>query len=179
MAKLIPVPFPHMVLNSHDVPPPDYGMLSSWKVAENTPVDFMISNVKITGLGFPGGRVATLIFNSHGSPGKIHIGQGINLLDLSKFQAWNTANGPLIKEIWIVACKVAGKDKASGGVDGESFLRDFALATGAMVTGAVREQKTGTKEIPGGFIDEWEGEVMTFDRKGNKTIRQAENSSHG
>lgn len=167
-----------MALNSHNVPPPDYLMYNTWKVAENSTVDHIVGWVRIVALGMPGGRIATLIFNAHGSPGKIHIGQGINLPDIALFQAWNTEKGPLINEIWIVACRVAGKEKfASGGVDGESFLKDFSIATGATVTGAVREQRTGMKEIPIGSIDEWEGQVITY-KKGVRSIHQHENMSY-
>jgi len=178
MPNIIPVPFPHMALNSHDVPPPDYLMFNTWKVAQSDSVDHIVGWVREVAVGMPGSQIATLIFNAHGSPGKIHIGQGIGLNDLHKFQPWKTAKGPLIKEIWIVACRVAGKGKfVSGGPDGESFCKDLALATGALVTAAVREQHTGMNKIPIGYIDEWEGEVRTYDAK-NRTIRQPENASH-
>jgi hypothetical protein len=177
----ISVPFPHMVLNSHDVPPPDYGMLNSWKVGKSETVDHMVDWIKTVALGMPdGGKIRTLIFNAHGSPGAIHVGQGIGLGDLHKFQLLKTKDGlPLIKEIWIVACKVAGKGKfVSGGPDGETFCKDLALATGALVTAGTREQRTGTDKIPLWHIDEWEGEVRTYDPKGNRTIRQHDNASY-
>lgn len=179
MPDIIPVPFPHMALNAHDVPPPDFLMLNTWKVAQTDTVDHIVGWVQKVAVGMSGGRMATLIFNAHGSPGKIHIGQGIGLNDLHKFQPWKTEKGPLIKEIWIVACRVAGKDKfVSGGPDGESFCKDLALATGSLVTAAIRKQYTRMGKIPIGHIDEWEGEVRTYDENGNKTIHQPENASH-
>jgi hypothetical protein len=179
MGNLIKVPFPHMALNAHNVPPPDYLMFNTWKVNENDTVNHIVGWVRKVAVGMPGGRIETLIFNSHGSPGSIHIGQWIKVPDLGTFQAWNTEKGPLIKNIWIVACQVAGqRDFVSGGVDGKSFLKDLAAATGATVKGGVRKQKTGMKEIPIGYIDEWEGEVIVVAPGAEPVTELHGNSSH-
>ena len=55
MAATIKVPFPHMALNSHNVPPPDYLMFNTWTVAASTTVSHMIGwTAKVAG-GVPGG----------------------------------------------------------------------------------------------------------------------------
>src|SRR5262245_39711668 len=128
MANTIKVPFPHMALNSHNVPPPDYLMHNTWKVDESHSVSHIVGWVKEVAKGMPGGKgIKTLIFNAHGDPGTIYIGPGIRIPDLAAFQAWNSESGPLIKEIWIVACRVAGQPEfVSGGPDGEAFCREMA-----------------------------------------------------
>ena len=76
--KMYP-PFPHMVLNSHNVPPPDYQMSNSWKVSSMDPPPFMVSQIRDIAAGLPEKKWRTVIFNRHGSPEKIHIGTGISL----------------------------------------------------------------------------------------------------
>ncbi len=161
----IPVPFPHMVLNSHDVPPPDYEMFNSWKVDAKITPDHMAGWIRKVALGVEGGKLATLIFNSHGNRGAIHTGQGIHMRDLHHFQ-WLRRNerASLVGEIWIVACEVAGADNnVSGGPDGEDFCYEFAKAALAPVTAGIRKQKApGPISIPAWHIDDWEGEVYTY-----------------
>lgn len=154
----IAVPFPHMVLNAHDVPPPDYDMFNSWKVAQSESVDHMLDWIATVAKGAPNGKLATLIFNSHGQPGKILIGQGI---DLNSLKSFSKLKG-LVLQIWIIACTVS---KGSG--FGRIFCGDMAKASGAYVTAAVRNQSTGqTAKFPYGMVDEWEGEVYMFNPDG-------------
>jgi hypothetical protein len=54
MAATIKVPFPHMALNSHNVPPPDYLMFNTWKVAASTTVSHMIGWTAKVARGGPG-----------------------------------------------------------------------------------------------------------------------------
>ena len=178
MPNLIRVPFPHMALNSHNVPQPDYLMFNTWKVAQTDTVAHIVGWVRVVAKGMPGGQIETLIFNAHGNPGKIYLGQGITYYDLHEFQFWKTEKGPLIKNIWIVACRVAGSDPASGVITGDQFCKELAATTGASVTAAVREQRVGMNKIPIGFIDEWEGEVKKYDKDGNINFQQRENASY-
>lgn len=101
--KMYP-PFPHMVLNSHNVPPPDYQMFNSWKVSKGDTPSFMVSQIRDIATGAPDGKLQTVIFNSHGSPGKIHIGTGITITNAPLF---TKLKGGVV-QIWIVACEVAG-----------------------------------------------------------------------
>jgi hypothetical protein len=136
MANFIAVPFPHMVLNSHNVPPPDYAMYNSWKVAASESVDHMIGWIAKVARDLNPPQLATLIFNAHGGPGTINIGQGIVLADASKFYGLNG----LVQQIWIVACRVAGSDQevASGTPQGRKFCQDIADASAARSATSVR-----------------------------------------
>ena len=74
-----------MALNSHNVPPPDYKMYNSWKVSASDPPAFMISQIASIAAGLSTKKWETVIFNSHGSPGKIHIGTGIDMSHAALF----------------------------------------------------------------------------------------------
>jgi hypothetical protein len=169
MAATIKVPFPHMVLNSHNVPPPDYLMFNTWKVAASTTVSHMIGWTAKVAREVPGGKLATLIFNSHGRPGNIEIGVGIGLSDASAFAGLNG----LVKQIWFVSCEVAGdyRGVASGAPDGKDFCRDVARASGAYVKAGSAIQYAGKMSLAVGYIDEWEGDLFVFDPDGNPTSR--------
>jgi hypothetical protein len=170
MAATIKVPFPHMVLNSHNVPPPDYFMFNTWKVSASTTVSHMIGWTAQVARGAPGGNgLATLIFNSHGRPGNIEIGVGIGLSDASAFAALNG----LVTRIWFVSCEVAGdySQVASGAPDGKDFCKEVARAAGAYVKAGSAIQKAAKMSLAVGYIDQWEGELFVFDPKGNPTTR--------
>jgi hypothetical protein len=169
MAATIKVPFPHMALNSHNVPPPDYLMFNTWKVAASTTVSHMIGWTAKVARGGPGGKLATLIFNSHGRPGNIDIGVGIGSSDAGAFAGLNG----LVKRIWFVSCEVAGdySQVASGAPDGKDFCKEVARASGAYVTAGSAIQKAGKMSLAVGYIDEWEGDLFIFDSDGNPTTR--------
>lgn len=165
---MISVPYPHMALNSHDVPGIEYKMWNTWKVAKSTSVDQMIENIARVAKTAPGGCLSTLIFNSHGKPGKIHIGQGITRNDVEKFASLKAGN--LVTRIWIVACKVASIKKAGSITDGNYFCYRLAQEAGAFVKAGSTTQ-TGQwnlpfNGLPYGFIDDWEGTVYTWNSKG-------------
>jgi hypothetical protein len=162
---LITVPPPHMVLNSHNVPEPDYEMQHSWKVSPGETVENMIARIRKTALEIQGGRLKTLIFNSHGSPGVIHIGQGIRLQDLHHFE-WLKKDDKtgLIDEIWIVACQVAGiQGEVTGGASGDEFCKSMAKTTLSDVKAGVKNQYgSGRISIPPGTIDNWNGNPRIY-----------------
>jgi hypothetical protein len=166
VADYIAAPFPHMVLNSHDVPPPDYEMWNSWKVGPNETADHMVEWIREVAKGAQGKKLATLIFNAHGSPGTIHVGKGISSGDVMKFYGLNG----FVTEIWIVACRVAGDDSdvASLTYLGSDFCKDLAITSGATVTAATKNQpSSGPVSIPPWHIDAWVGKIIKVNPQGN------------
>jgi hypothetical protein len=151
---------PHMVLNSHNVPPPDYQMSNSWKVAAPTPPAFMFSLISATAEGTPGKKFGCVIFNSHGSPGIIHIGTGITLVDKSQF---DKIKGKAT-EIWIIACQVAGGSSSAvtGTTAGQDFCQELSERTGAVVTASTRNQSVEEAALGYGEVDFYEGQTFIF-----------------
>lgn len=156
-----------MVLNAHNVPGEEYQMWNTWKVAKSTSVDQMVSHIANIAKTAPGGKLETLIFNAHGSPGRIRIGTHIIYLDVEKFRPLRD----LVKRIWIVACQVAQIKETKSMTDGNRFCYRLAQESGAYVRAGTAVQITYpdlliTNFIPYGYIDEWEGEVFTWNPKG-------------
>lgn len=166
---MIKVPFPHMVLNAHNAPGEEYRMYNSWKVSATTTVDEMVSNIADVARNAPGGKLETLIFNGHGGPGRIRVGTGITHDHVGKFRVLGDAK--LVERIWIVACKVARIKEAGAITDGNQFCYRLAQEAGAFVRASSATQITYpdlliANFIPYGHIDEWEGEVFTWNPKG-------------
>jgi hypothetical protein len=159
--KMYP-PFPHMVLNSHNVPPPDYQMFNSWKVSSSDPPAFMVSQICDIGAGLLEKKWQTVIFNSHGSPGKIHIGTGISLGDAPLFIK---LKGKVV-QIWIVACQVAGGSTTSTTVTGTSsgirFCQALSDKSGAVIYASSRNQSVEEPTLGYGEIDFYEGQTFMF-----------------
>ncbi len=168
--KIIPVPFPNMVLNAHNAPGEEYQMLFTWKVPQSTNVSQMIARIandaKTSKIAF-GKGLETLIFNAHGKPGKICIGQGITRNDVTEFRKLKG----LVKRIWIVACKVA-KIKAAGTItDGNWFCYRLAQESGAYIKASSVNQVAYHKVylidfVPPGCIDSMEPPVIRWTPKG-------------
>ncbi|HYE72168.1 MAG TPA: hypothetical protein VEF04_02515 [Blastocatellia bacterium] len=157
----LPVPFPHMVLNSHNVPEPEYKMWNTWKVAASESPDHMMDWIATVAKAAPGGKLATLVFNTHGCGAFLGVGTGISTVDIPKF---GKLKG-LVDRIWLVACTVA---RITSVGDGNLFLSGIAKESGALVTGSTASQKTYRLfYIPYGKIDEWEGTVLTYGPKGD------------
>jgi hypothetical protein len=156
--KMYP-PFPHMVLNSHNVPPPDYQMFNSWKVSKSDPPSFMVSQIRDIAAGAPGGKLETVIFNSHGSPGKIHIGTGITVAHAGLF---SKLKGKVV-QIWIVACKVAGgPGNVCASSSGLYFCRTLSNKSGAVIYASSRNQSVEESSLQYGEIDFYEGRTFMF-----------------
>jgi hypothetical protein len=145
-------------------------MWNSWKVPASEHVDHMMDWIATVAKRATGGKLATLIFNSHGHPGGVSMGMGIGMMETSKFVKLKG----LVTEIWIIACTVAQADNpyTSRMSNGEEFCRQIAENAQAYVTAAVKNQSTGTTSIPYGYVDEWEGPVYTWDPKGQPSRRQ-------
>lgn len=176
---MIKAAFPHMALNSHNVPGEEYEMWNTMKVAKSTHIVHLLDWVKKVAKGAPGGKLQTLIFNSHGRPGKISIGQGIRRKDVEKFRVLKG----FVVRIWIVACSVAKIRRAGTITDGNWFCYRLAQESGAYVTASSVKQRGPRKNktvrnwheweekndsLPYGYIDDWELPVHRWTPKGER-----------
>lgn len=168
---MISVPYPHMALNSHNAPGAEYKMWNTWKVPKSTSVSQIVDGIATIARSVPVRKnLATVIINGHGRPGRIGIGQGITLNDVSQFNVLKTEG--LVDYIWIIACKVASiREAGSEKYDGNYFCYRLAQESGAFIKASrdtqwARLDLPLIDEVPYGFIDDWEGIVCTWNPQG-------------
>lgn len=161
------IPQPSMALNSHDVPAPDYRMWNTYKVAKDTSPGHMLGWTSAVARGAAGG-LRCLVINSHGSPGRLHIGTGI---DRSQANTFRLLKG-MVNTIFIVACEIAAIG-GKGCLDGNMMCGAIAQASGATVFCSTALQSTGLYtylSLPIGTIDEYEGTVLQYNRDGSNKV---------
>jgi hypothetical protein len=169
---MIKVPSPAMALNSHDVPGALYRLDNTWKVAKDESVQKICGWVAVVAADFksrmPDKRF-TVVFNSHGyctvpSQGGygIAIGTGIRRSDIPVFEAFR----PHVDEVWFIACRAAHISNAGGDGDGNVLMSGIAKAAQAKVKASTAPQ-VGDLWLPSGYIDDWEGTVLTYGPEGN------------
>jgi len=162
---MIKVPFPHMVLNAEQIPG-RFRMWNTYDVDYGTSVEHMLGWTAKVARTSPWGYLETMIINCHGGPARLLIGAEITRQDTPQFEVLKDDDGsPLVKRIWIVACSAAYIGSGWKG-DGNLFSCEIAKASGAYVTVPTSGQK-GERDVPGGYIDNWEGTVLTYGPKGN------------
>ncbi len=162
---MIKVPFPHMVLNAEAIPG-RFKMWNTYDVDYGTSVEHMLGWTAYVARTSPWGQLETVIINCHGGPARLMIGAEITRNDTPKFDVFNDEDGnPLVKRIWIVACSAAYIGKGWTG-DGNLFSCAIAKASGAHVTVPTGAQR-GERNVPYGYIDNWEGTVLTYGPLGN------------
>jgi hypothetical protein len=156
------IPQPSMALNAANVPPPDYRMWNTYKVAADDESTHVIGWASVVAKSLDSG-LKCLVLNSHGIPGKLLMGNGIDLSDAGLFSQMNGK----VNSIFIVACQVA---KSQGSVDGNLLCTGIAKAAGAHVFCSTDFQSTGLYGLiglPVGTIDEYEGPIRRYDPDGS------------
>jgi hypothetical protein len=165
------IPQPSMVLNSHDVPPPDYQMWNSYKVAADTTPEHMMGWTAAVAKDVKGG-LRCLVINCHGAPGRLSIGTGIGIREAPAFKSLKGK----VNTIFIVACEIAAIE-GKGLLDGNMMCGAIAKASGATVFCSTALQSTGLYDLiglPSGTIDEYEGTVFRYNPNGsNKVVTNA------
>jgi hypothetical protein len=180
---MIKVPFPHMALNTDDVPGTHYKMWNTWdqiRVSES-PGHILDWVAHVAAVDTPGGHLETLIINCHGYERKgvglgfgLALGAGIQRRNTPLFSKLRDSSGnALVKNIWITACGTAsisiptlGGSLLDG--DGNLFCCEIAKQSGAYVTAATTFQYDDSYfGIPYGYIDNWEGLILTYGPLGN------------
>lgn len=177
---MIKIPQPAIAFNSHDVPDPEYSMLFTWKVPEETSPLAMMSIAAMMFKAFKDSQPdawLTLVINCHGTSRKdkktgkryggygLSIGTGIHSAD--DVEAFGKIE-PYVDRIYLVACRIAAisnpGDPWKG--DGNLFCGAIAKKARAEVVASTAAQ-SGFPWIPPLHIDDMEGTVYTYGPDGS------------
>jgi hypothetical protein len=124
--------------------------------------------------GVPGGRLKSLVLNSHAAPGYLLMGEGFWQPHTDLFERW----AGLVDDIWITACSIASRcgfapgeklrDGLKGQVgDGYLFCRNMAMKARCNVIASLNDQEVPNRRIPNGSIDSYEGTLLCFKPTGD------------
>jgi hypothetical protein len=169
---MIRVPSPAMALNSEDVPGASYRLDNTWYVLKLESPQKICGWIAVVAAKFktdyPDQRV-TIVFNSHGYCATadrggygIAMGTGIKRSDIPQFEKL----APHVDEIWFIACRAAYIDTPGGAGDGNLLMSGIAKAAQARVKASTATQ-VGAIWLPRGYIDDWEGNVLTYGPQGD------------
>jgi hypothetical protein len=169
---MIEIPQPAMVMNSHNVPPPDYKMTNSYKVgASHTPTGMLGNAARVfkEWKEKDASKTLTLIINCHGIEYSkqggygLSVGTGIYMSDVIQFEKI----APYVDRIYITACQAARiTNPGSSFGDGNLLMGAIAKAANAEVVCSTANQYAPPK-VPFGHIDDYEGTVLVYGPKGN------------
>lgn len=127
-----------------------------------------------------GGAIQELVVNTHGLPGSLLLGTGLNVNTLGP---WQGLRGRVSK-IWFTGCLVARvmpADPSSGDYsalrqanvtrgNGDAFMQAFAISTGAYCLAPTEIQGSGYNRTdwpcPRGRIDTYEGLLLSYNPRG-------------
>jgi hypothetical protein len=134
----------------------------------------ILDAVATVAVGAPGGRLKSLVLNSHGVPGYLIMGEGFWEPHTDLFQRLVG----VVDTIWITACRIASRcgldpgyglpDTLKGQVgDGFEFCRDIAVNGRCNVVASMIDQDVPNHKIPPGYIDSYEGTVLCFRPEGS------------
>jgi hypothetical protein len=177
---MITLDAPHMGLNDARAPVRTR-MWNTWEVPASTSRAHLIDWVAKVADNAPGGKIKNLVFNCHGAPGYLQMGEGIQRPHLTAFARWRQK----IEKIWIRACNVAF---ISGGSDanrdGNMFCAELARAAQCYVVASTELQaEYGGRVLPYGQLDTYEGLVLSYGPQGTVTwshrYRSTWNDSNG
>jgi len=139
-------------------------------VHANDSLGNIFDNIVSVAKSAPGGKLKNLVFNCHGFPGYLQMGEGIDRVSAVIFRMLSRPK-PLVDTIWLRSCLVARIQKPGDPVqgDGNLFCSEIAQYAQCMVLASTTEQKTHdfVRLHPFGCIDEWEGTVLCYGPKGN------------
>ncbi len=159
------------LLNSVVNPPiARYQMWNTWDIDSSVPIQHIVDWVGSVARGAPGGKLKSLIFQCHGSPGVLYIGAGtIDRTNVGLLAAW----AGLIDKIWVVACQPAYIDPACGPgfctTDGNLFISQMARAASCYVVASTETQWNVAKTYPFGKLPSYEGLVLSYGPSGGVT----------
>ena len=90
-------------------------------VRESDSLANIFDNIVSVAKSAPGGKLKNLIFNCHGFPGYLQMGEGIDRASAIIFRMLSRPK-PLVETIWLRACQVARiETRRSGRGDGNLF----------------------------------------------------------
>ena len=150
-----------------------FRMSRSIKVRKDDTRDNIVGCVATLAAGTPGGRLKSLVLNSHGLPGYLIMGEGFWQPHTKMFERWSG----LVDTIWITACRIASRCPPEGDLpddlkgemgDGYQFCRQMATSARCNVIASLAAQDVPLhSRIPDGTIDAFEGTVLCFKPSGD------------
>lgn len=170
----IKIPQPSMALNAESIenyPTPlgpagiyqTFEMWNTWKVAWDTPVDYIIHNVAVVADSAPDHYLRVVVINAHGSAASIALGKKIRSLN-PLFSKWKDR----VANIWLSVCKVAATKEPEpfapdDETDGNLLCSGLAKMTGAYVVASSDGQSQRLWPLPWGHVPDWEGPVFRYE----------------
>ena len=109
----------------------------------------------------PEGKIKSLVLNCHGLPGYLVMGEGFWGPHTGLFQAWRGK----VDTIWITACRIASRKpetKSAKSGDGFTFCQQIAMSAQCTVVASQDYQEVPDRDIPEGYIDSFEGQLLTW-----------------
>lgn len=170
---------PSMALNSIDFPGEIIRMeITAGPISGTESPQAIITRVVNGAARVSGGKLKNVVFNCHGLPGYIGIGQGIRRSHLGLFRQWA---GKVFK-IWFIACKLARiptremqakLDRDYPGYEtgnGDVFCKELARLSGAYVVVPTEDQgNTGGYSL--GQMPTFEGLLLSYSPHGGPPWR--------
>jgi hypothetical protein len=166
---MITISQPALALHSSDVPGFRYQMKTTWNMPPGATAANVVYWISYAVDRSAELRLANVVINTHGGPGKLFVGGGkkppIGIGDVALFSKLRTKD---IGTLWLVGCLVAI------GSSGERFCSQLAAAMGCDVVAAndyqVVEQRYMKGNCPFGTIDDFEGAAYRFSPSGSKEV---------
>jgi hypothetical protein len=166
---MITIAQPALALHSCDVPGFLYQMKTTWKMPPGATAQNVVYWIQHALDQSDESRLANVVINCHGGPGKLYVGGGkkapVGIGDVALFGKLRARD---IGTVWLVGCLVAI------GSGGERFCKQLAIALGCDVVGANDYQFVEggymRGNCPFGTIDEFEGAAYRFGPDGSKEV---------
>jgi hypothetical protein len=158
---MIKIPQPAMVLNAENAPEPHYRMWNTRRVGSDEDPYWIMQNVASVARSAPGGKLVSLVINSHGCGSYIAIGKGISRRNVSVFSYLNG----LVDTIYLVACRVARIDEPGGYGDGNLLCCEISKNAQAYVYASTAPQEVDWLDrivVSYGYIDDFEGTLYLY-----------------
>ncbi len=167
---------------TYNTPGTRYEMWQTWDVPASVSADWVIAGTAAMATASEDGAIKCLVINCHGqynSWGKDQSTGGFNFISTGGFgfslgQGISYANADVFSQlrgkvtcIIIVACGAAyvtHANKSQG--DGEALCSKIARAANAYVIAPRIAQAATLRNLPKNYIDNFEGEVVRFNRAG-------------
>ena len=174
---------PSLLLNSYDFADAfgGCGMLmdKTWNCPKNTTAKHVANWIGVAAKD-AGGSLANVVLNFHGEPGRVLVGEAtpgkmmrsgtyinetFHVIDNDNAGVLFPLRQFKIGTLWFHSCDLAG------GTIGKKFCRQLAITAGCAVVAAEKEQEEWWNFVnaifmPKGSIDDFEGPVYIWDKKG-------------
>lgn len=163
---MIKMKSPSLVVNSNDVPGPNYKMWETVNAMEGMSASQLLGEiirVNRAALELESSQLLNVVINCHGGPGALYVG-GLNSppVDMGNVGVFGWLRHRNLGTIWLVACN------AARGTEGKQFCQALSQLSGCQVVAADETQDVGVwgsiRIVSGrsGLIDEFEGTVYSF-----------------